>query len=124
MQKLGTAYTMYFNRKYRRSGVLFQGVFASKIIHNDAYFDGIPLYIHTNPIKLGGPFPSVDDELEYLAAYKWSTFCDYSGHGCFKDLLRMDILQEYFAQKGGFECAMRDYLARKRKENLIEAKPR
>ena len=27
MQKLGTAYTMFFNKKYQRTGVLFQGVF-------------------------------------------------------------------------------------------------
>lgn len=132
MQKLGTAYTMYFNKKYRHSGVLFQGVFASRMIDDDAYFDEIPLYIHANPLKLAGPFQSVDAEMRYLAAYKWSSFCDYFGTGGqYKHLLNRDILEDYFIQKGGFEPSMRAYLLRKRNSSYrgeasidIEASPR
>ena len=35
MQKLITAYTMYFNRKYDRSGALFQGRFKAERVKQD-----------------------------------------------------------------------------------------
>ena len=35
MRKLCTAYSMYFNKKYERTGKLFEGVFKSKHIEND-----------------------------------------------------------------------------------------
>ena len=38
MRKLGTGYTMYFNEKYERSGVLFQSKFKSILIETDEYF--------------------------------------------------------------------------------------
>src|SRR3989338_8322180 len=52
MQKLSTAYTMYFNKKRSRSGVLFQGVFKSQHINSDEYLKYLFSYIHLNPIKL------------------------------------------------------------------------
>src|SRR3989344_7885148 len=38
MQKIGTGYTMYFNQKHKRSGVLFQGKFKAILIARDEYF--------------------------------------------------------------------------------------
>jgi REP element-mobilizing transposase RayT len=49
MQSVLTAYTMYFNKKYRRVGTLFQGVFRASRISNDAYLVHISRYIHLNP---------------------------------------------------------------------------
>ena len=37
MQKLGAGYTMYFNEKNKRSGVLFQGKYKSILIKTDEY---------------------------------------------------------------------------------------
>ena len=44
-----TAYTMYFNKKYKRIGTLFQGVFKASRITNDAYLMHISRYVHLNP---------------------------------------------------------------------------
>jgi len=52
MQKLGTGYTMYFNKKYERVGSLFQGRFKACLISEESHFIHIPFYIHTNPIDL------------------------------------------------------------------------
>ncbi|MBI3305911.1 transposase [Candidatus Nomurabacteria bacterium] len=52
MQKLTTGYSMYFNKKYTRSGSLFQGKFKSEHIQEDRYLKYIFSYIHLNPIKL------------------------------------------------------------------------
>lgn len=44
-----TAYTMYFNKKYKRVGTLFQGVFRASRISNEPYLIHISRYIHLNP---------------------------------------------------------------------------
>lgn len=49
MQSVLTAYTMYFNKKYKRVGTLFQGVFKASLISNDSYLIHITRYIHLNP---------------------------------------------------------------------------
>ena len=52
MQKLSTAYSMYFNKKYQRSGSLFEGKFKSQLIEDDRYLKYLFSYIHLNPVKL------------------------------------------------------------------------
>src|SRR6056297_96108 len=37
MRKLGTGYAMYFNKKYDRTGGLFEGKFKAKLADNDEY---------------------------------------------------------------------------------------
>ena len=49
MKSIGTAYTMYFNLKYKRVGPLFQGTYKASRITNDAYLLHITRYIHRNP---------------------------------------------------------------------------
>jgi len=48
MQKLGTGYTNYFNRKHKRSGVLFQGKFKSVHIDSNEYLLHLSVYINLN----------------------------------------------------------------------------
>ena len=52
MRKLLTSYSMYFNKKYKRTGSLFEGNFKSKHIGEENYFNYIFSYVHLNPIKL------------------------------------------------------------------------
>lgn len=52
MKKLLTAYAMYFNKKYERSGILFQGRFKSEHASTDKYLKYLYAYIHLNPAKL------------------------------------------------------------------------
>lgn len=51
MKKLLTAYSMYFNRKYKRTGHLFEGVFKSRHVSSDQYLKYLYAYIHLNPAK-------------------------------------------------------------------------
>lgn len=48
MQKLGAGYTRYFNEKYKRSGVLFQGTYKSILIKSDKYLTYVGAYINLN----------------------------------------------------------------------------
>ncbi len=52
MQKLSTAYVMYYNKKYKRSGGLFEGKFKSKYAGEDRYLKYLFSYIHLNPLKI------------------------------------------------------------------------
>ena len=44
-----TRYSMYFNKKYRRVGTLFQGTYKAVMIMDDPYFLHLSRYIHQNP---------------------------------------------------------------------------
>ena len=55
MHKLSTGYSMYYNKKYARTGSLFEGKFHSSYIDRDQYLKYIFSYIHLNPVKLIDP---------------------------------------------------------------------
>jgi putative transposase len=48
MHKLGTGYTNYFNKKYNRSGSLFQGPFKAIHIDSNEYLPHLSVYINKN----------------------------------------------------------------------------
>jgi len=49
MRGLLTSYSMYFNRRYKRSGPLFESRYKASLINEDAYLEHISRYIHLNP---------------------------------------------------------------------------
>lgn len=49
MQSICVAYSMYFNRRYKRVGGLFQGRFKAVRVLDDSYLQHITRYIHLNP---------------------------------------------------------------------------
>ncbi len=73
MGKLGTAYSMYVNTKYSRSGPLMCRPFRSKHIDSDEYFRWVISYIHINPSELSGDISVTD----FLAKYPFSSYVDY-----------------------------------------------
>lgn len=48
MQRLGTGYTMYFNKKYERTGALFQGVFKAVYVDSNEYLLHVSAYVNLN----------------------------------------------------------------------------
>jgi putative transposase len=48
MQRLGTGYTKYFNHKYDRNGVLFQGKFKAIHIESNVYLLHVSAYVNLN----------------------------------------------------------------------------
>jgi len=46
MSSLGTRYTMYFNKKYKRVGPLYQGVYKAILVPNEQYLLYLSRYIH------------------------------------------------------------------------------
>ena len=69
MRRLLTGYALYYNKKHRRSGHLFQNRFKSILCQRDSYFLELVRYIHLNPIRA-----NIVDSLDELDKYK------YCGH--------------------------------------------
>ncbi|BAF71978.1 transposase [Sulfurovum sp. NBC37-1] len=51
MRQLNMNYAIYFNKKYHRSGHLWQGRFKSWYVTDEAYLYTLMLYIEQNPLK-------------------------------------------------------------------------
>lgn len=49
MRSLLTSYSMYFNKKYKRSGPLFESRYKASRVYDDSYYQHITRYIHLNP---------------------------------------------------------------------------
>jgi len=80
MQKLGTGYTMYFNNKQKRSGVLFQGKFKSKHIDSNEYLLKLSSYVNLNNCDENGKVKnqlSISSWEEYTKISNLN-FCDKS----------------------------------------------
>jgi len=69
MRSVMTAYTMYFNKKYKRSGRLYESNFLATRIDSDTYLWHVSRYIHLNPIDAG---------LDYLT-YEYSSIAYFAG---------------------------------------------
>ncbi|HHD77376.1 MAG TPA: hypothetical protein ENK97_01140 [Campylobacteraceae bacterium] len=53
MRRLNSIYAIYFNRKYTRSGHLWQGRFKSRYVADEHYLYTLIRYIEYNPLKAG-----------------------------------------------------------------------
>ena len=51
MQKINSRYSIYFNKKYKRVGPLWQGRFKSWYVYDENYLSALIRYIEFNPIK-------------------------------------------------------------------------
>lgn len=80
MHWLTTAYTVYFNRRHRRGGHLFQGRYKSIVVDAEGYLLSLSRYVHLNPVrgKVIGPGDPVERRRR-LRGWRWSSYGGYSG---------------------------------------------
>lgn len=85
MQKVFTSYSKYFNKKYERTGGLFETAFKSSYVDTDPYSKYIFSYIHLSPIKLidsrwkENGIKNIEKAKNFLENYEWSSYQDYCG---------------------------------------------
>jgi len=92
MQKLGNAYTKYFNTKYKTKGHLFEGRYGRIHISDNTQLLHTSAYIHRNPREL----PEWQNkESEYL----WSSYQDYVQKNRWDTLLSQEIILEQFNEQ-------------------------
>ena len=99
VQWLNVSYSVWFNRRHKRAGHLFQGRFKSVIIEEDAGWQEVARYVHLNPVRLAGlglgkrqqaasrrtgiAAPGsrlVGERLTRLRQYRWSSYRTYAGY--------------------------------------------
>ncbi len=109
MQKLGTAYSMYYNKKYERTGGLFEGKFKSQHLDTDRYLKYIFSYIHLNPIKLiqkdwkEKGIKNIKEAIDYLNKYTYSSCLDFLGEKRVQNkILNTESFPKYFPNKASF----------------------
>ena len=74
IQALCTSYSMYFNKKYKRVGPLFQGIYKAALVMEDSYLLHLSRYIHLNPVELLTGSGHVK-----LETYPYSSYLYYLG---------------------------------------------
>ena len=120
--RIETRYALWFNRKYQRTGYLFQNRFRSEAVESDRYFMTVLRYILQNPMKAG---------LEsHPGDYRWSSYRAYEkGKGAVTDTQyaldlfgSREILMEYLSQnnddtvmdEADFDSRLRDDQAKEK----------
>ena len=106
-QRFNTAYTVYFNRRYNRTGHLYQGRYKAILVEKDSYLLALSRYIHLNPAKIKRikklPIP---EQIDYLRNYKWSSNRGYGllryreDFMCYNDVLEYTGGDNKYGRKG------------------------
>lgn len=116
MRDLGNCYVRYFNRKYDRSGTLWEGRFRSCIVESARYLLSCYRYIELNPVRAG--------MVDHPSQYPWSSYAANVGaradpvvtpHGEYLALAG-DAAARRAAYRGLFEQGMPDDLLRSIRE--------
>jgi len=79
MRYLNSHYAIYFNKKYNRTGHLWQGRFHSNFLYDEEHFWYVAKYIERNPVKA----KIVKD----ITHYKFQSFFQWKYKGEFSSLL-------------------------------------
>ncbi|MBU0503873.1 MAG: transposase [Candidatus Omnitrophota bacterium] len=66
MQGITQVYTMWYNKKYNKTGHLWQGRFKSMVIQKDNYFLDCVYYVEVNPVRA--------KLVSTPADYRWSSY--------------------------------------------------
>src|SRR3989344_7849582 len=111
MRKLLTGYSMYFNKKYKRTGKLYEGVFKSIHTDKDNYLKYLYSYIHLNPAKIidknwrDKADRNVTKLLEYIFQYQYSSLKEYLDNKF--EVTNPSVFPKYFTSVKDFS----DYLS-------------
>ena len=118
MQKLSTAYSMYYNKRRERTGTLFEGKFKSEHVDNDRYLKYLFSYIHLNPLKLiysnwkEEGIKNKNQALRFLKDYAFSSYQDYLGHIRKQDkIIDKKSFTDYFPNSALFQEEIFDWIS-------------
>jgi len=110
MHKVMTAYTMYFNKKYKRTGALFAGTFKAQHVVRDEHLKYLFAYIHLNPVKLvdlkwkENGISNLGMAETYLRNYQYSSYQDYLGQNRKeKSIITKNAFPKYFETHTAFQ---------------------
>ena len=116
MRKIMTGYAMYFNKKYERTGTLFEGKFKARLVDDDVYLKYLFAYIHLNPTKLiqsdwkEKGITDAERAKAYVRKYAHSSYKDCAGESRRESsILNPEAFPEYFTSSDDFEKNVFDW---------------
>ena len=112
MQRLNTAYSMYFRYKHARPGHCLQGRYKAKLVSGDDYILRLIRYIHLNPVKTEDKKKqTLVMRKQYLADYQWSSYRGYIGEDAKNEFVDYKWLNLMGRKTGrGRQAAYRRYV--------------
>lgn len=117
MHKVSSGYAHYYNKKYKRTGSLFEGKFKSQYVDTDNYLKYLFSYIHLNPVKLiqrdwkEKGIQNKHEIINFLGNYKYSSFLDYLGIKREENfILNKKVFPNYFLSTKNFMNEIFDWL--------------
>ena len=121
MRKFGAGYGLYFNKKHKRQGHLFQGRFKAVHIESDGQLKVVLNYIFTNPVSLIAPawkeggtrYPK--KALHFLKDYKWSSYQDCIGIKNFPSVTERKFVLEVMGGTKGCKKSVREWVSCKKR---------
>ncbi len=96
MNSLCTRFTMYFNKKYKRVGGLFQSVYKGVLIQSEEQLMYLTRYIHRN---IFGSKRKNEKNIRMLASYQHSSYPEYLGLRYTDWLHPEEVLRLFFDEK-------------------------
>lgn len=115
MQKIGTGYTMYFNKKNARTGALFSSRFKAAHVADNQYLQRVVNYIHGNPAEIlepewkNGVVRDPGNLEKYLRNYPYSSLIDYGGDArLHKVILNTEAIHEVSEENPTFDTIIED----------------
>ena len=120
MQKIGTGYTMSFNKKYERVGSLFQGRYKAVLVKKEEHLRYLPAYIHLNPMKIKISGGSTSRDWEFLKNYRWSSLPDYIGKKNCPSVTQREFLSATLGSTEEYKKEIQSWLRKNENvENMI-----
>ncbi|MBW2312487.1 MAG: transposase, partial [Deltaproteobacteria bacterium] len=87
MRKLLTWYAIFFNRRHKRTGHLFENRYKSILCEEDRYLLALIRYIHLNPVRAG-----IIKNISKLDSYPWSNWRRFNSQSWW--MVSSDIYEE------------------------------
>ena len=142
MQWLGVSYSVWFNRRHRRVGHLFQGRFKAVIVEDERGWQEVARYVHLNPVRLAAmelgkrqrsasrvglvkkpKTELLDQRLAVLRGYRWSSYPGYAGYAPALPWVCQEPLSRLCGGRsaGERQAALRQYTEQAVKQGRVES---
>lgn len=102
MHTLQFTYSQYYNRRYDKTGHVFQGRYQAILCDREAYLVELVRYLHLNPARIRTPLSPW--------TYRWSSHAAYLGRACPVEVRTASVLESFHRQVGPARQAYRRFL--------------
>jgi len=125
IKKLG-GFSTYFNKRYNRTGPLFEGRFKTIPIQSDEQLANTFRYVHTNPVELWEPkwkelrVENSGEAIKKLESYGPSSYLSYIRKEDLLPFITRDFFLEFFGNEKACQLVVEDWIKFKAQSAVME----